>query len=423
MFRFLFSLGRKALTIVGTIGIFVGAGVLFTIMGAARPQIERQAPEITPPTVFYQVAEQRPVTLDVRAQGEVRPRTDISLTAQVSGAIADTSEKFVNGGAFEKGDLLIKIEDADYRVAMTSARARVAQAEEALRREEAEAALARRDFEELGGEGDPSDLTLRKPQLAQARANYDAARADLSAARLNLERTEIRAPFVGRVRERMTGVGQFVSPGAQLGRIFSTDVAEIRLPLTDADLAKLDLPLDFVESAETPGPTVDLSAFVAGDMHHWRARVARTDGAIDAATRQISVIAVVDDPYGAGADDDTPLAIGLFVDAHIEGKPYADAIVLPRSALYGRDRVYVIKSDDTLESRRVTVVSSDRDTITIAAGITPGDRIATSPLRGADNGDKVLPQDPATLGDDGRLEQIEDGGPVGGDIVSAGEGL
>ena len=423
MLRFILSLGRKALTIIGTVGIFVGAGVLFTLMGAARPKIERQEPEITPPTVFYQMAEQRPVTLDVRAQGEVRPRTDISLTAQVSGKIVDTSNAFVNGGAFEEGELLIQIEDTDYRVAVTSARARVAQAEEALRREEAEAELAQRDFEELGREGDASDLTLRKPQLAQARANFQAARADLSAAQLNLERTAIRAPFQGRVRERIAGEGQFVSPGAQVGRIFSTDIAEIRLPLTDADLAKLGLPILFVETPENPGPAVELSASIAGENHTWRARVARTGGAIDSATRQISVIAVVDDPYGGGADEDgTPLAIGLFVDAHIEGKPYADAITLPRSALYGRDRVYVVKADDTIEARTVSVISSDRNTITIASGIVPGERIVTSPLRGATEGDTVIPQDPDLIGRDEPRQPIAAAQPTVGDIVVSGEG-
>ncbi|MEL7486308.1 MAG: efflux RND transporter periplasmic adaptor subunit [Pseudomonadota bacterium] len=423
MFRFLLSFGRKAFTVLGTIAIFVGAGVLFSIMGAARPQIERQEPEVTPPTVFYQIAEEQAVTLDVLAQGEVRPRTDISLTAQISGKVVKTSDAFVNGGAFEEGDLLVQIEDTDYKVAVTSARARVAQAEEALRREEAEAALARRDYEDLGREGDPSDLTLRLPQLAQARANFEAARADLSGAQLNLDRTSIRAPFKGRVRERIAGVGQFVSPGAQIGRIFSTDIAEIRLPLTDSDLAKLGLPIAFVETPEQPGPEVELSSFVAGDMRKWTARVTRTDGAIDAATRQISVIAEVDDPYGAGADENgTPLAVGLFVDAHIEGKPYANAIVLPRSALYGRDQIYVIKSDDTLEERTVAIVSTDRDTITISGGIAPGERIAISPLRGAENGDKVIPQDPALVGGDEPLERIEDGASAPGAGVIAGAG-
>jgi len=390
---------RKFFTIIATVGILVGGGALIALMGALRPDIEAQEAVVTPPTVFYETARAQPVTLDVATQGEVRPRTDISLTAQVSGRIEKTSDVFVDGGAFKEGELLIKIEDADYRLQVTSAGARVAQARETLSREEAESALAKQDFEELGFDRDPSDLTLRLPQLAQARANYEAALADQRVAQLNLERTEISAPFPGRVRQRLTGPGQFVAPGAQLGTIFSTDVAEIRLPLTDNDLAKLGLPVAFNETEDNPGPPVDLSAVIGGELHNWRGRIVRTDGAIDPATRQISAIAVVEDPYGEGADGDTPLAIGLFVDALIEGKPYESAIVLPRSALYGIDRVYVIAEDDTLEERMVRVVSSGRDTITLASGVAPGERVVTSPLRGAGEGDKVLPTLPLGGGD------------------------
>ena len=387
---------RKLITILGTLGIFAGGIAVIALMGAARPKIENEEPTITPPSVFFTVAKSEAITLDVEAQGEVRPRTDIVLTAQIAGRVVSTSDDFVNGGAFQEKDLLLKIEDADYRVAVTSAKARVAQAQEALRREEAESNLAARDYEELGLGDDPSELTLRLPQLAQARANYDAARADLSAAELNLSRTRVKAPFKGRVRERIAGPGQYVAPGSQLGRIFSTDVAEIRLPLTDSDLAKLGLPIAFVETEKSPGPEVILSSVVAGEALEWKARIARTDGAIDPATRQISAIAVVDDPYGAGADNGVPLTMGLFVDARIEGKPYADAIVLPRAALYGRDRVFVINDDDTLDERTVTIVSSDRDTIIVAAGIAPGERVVTSPLRGAGDGDKIEPLDSET---------------------------
>ncbi len=371
---------RRIFTIVGTLGILVVGFGLITVMGSLKPKIERQTPETTPPAVFFTVATSGPVTLDVFAQGEVRPRTDINLTAQVAGQIVSTSGTFVNGGAFEKGDVLIRIEDAPYRATAAAARARLAQ-------EEAEASLARKDYEELGRDEGPTDLALRMPQLAQARAEYRAAQLDV-------ERTTIKAPFRGRVRERIVGVGQYVAPGAQLGRIFSTDVAEIRLPLTDNDLAKLGLPVAFVESNGNPGPPVKLSAFVAGQSHEWTARIARTNGAIDPATRQIAAIAVVDDPYGDGASNDgTPLAMGLFVDAVIEGSQFDNAIVLPRAALHGRDAVYVIDENDALRRVRVQVVSSDKETFTVASGIAPGDRIVTSPLRGADDGDTVTPTD------------------------------
>lgn len=374
---------RKLITIVGPLLILaLGAGGI-ALMNSLKPKIESAAPETAPPSVFFTVATVGSKTLDVYAQGEVRPRTDINLTAQVAGQIVSMSSAFVNGGAFERGDILIRIEDAPYRATAAAARSRLTQ-------EEAEAALARRDYEDLARAEGPTELALRKPQLEQARAEYRAAQLDL-------ERTTIRARFKGRVRERIVGLGQFVSPGAQLGRIFSTDVAEVRLPLTDNDLAKLGLPVAFVETRGNPGPPVILSASIAGEPHEWSARMVRTNGAIDPTTRQISAIAVVDDPYGRGASTDgAPLAMGLFVDAKIAGSRLDNAITLPRAALHNRDAVFVIGSDDVIERRKVQVVSSDLDTITIASGVTEGERIVTSPLRGAGDGDKVTPAETTT---------------------------
>ncbi len=388
---------RKFFTIIATAGIFAAGFGLVMLMGAMRPKIVPKEVALAPPAVFYTVVATGPVTLDVSAQGEVRPRTDINLTAEVSGRIVRTSEAFVVGGAFKKGDLLIKIEDADYRVAVAAAKARMAGSEEGLRREEAEADLARKDYEALGRTGAPSELTLRLPQLAQARAAFDAARADYNGALLDLQRTELKAPFDGRVRERLAGEGQFISPGAPIGRIFSTDVAEVRLPLSDGDLAKLGMSLAFNEGPENPAPKAVLSATIGGEFHEWNARVARTDGAIDPTTRQVAAIAVVDDPYGAGASNGTPLAMGLFVDAVIKGKAIKSAVVLPRTALFGRNIVYVIDAEDRIATREVAILAADKDTITIAGGLKERERVITSPLRGAKEGDKVTPTDPTAI--------------------------
>ncbi len=388
---------RQIVTIAGTVGIFVGGFAVIGVMGSLRPKIEPKEVTLAPPAVFYETVDPKPATLTVFAQGEVRPRTDISLTAEVAGRIVRTSDAFVAGGAFKKGEMLVKIEDSDYRVVVAAAKARLAQSEEGLRREEAEADLALKDYEALGRDAEASELTLRKPQLAQARAAFDAAKADYNGSLLDLQRTELRAPFDGRVRERLAGEGQFISPGAAIGRIFSTDVAEIRLPLADGDLAKLGMSLAFSETPEIPGPKAILSATIGGEFHEWVARIARTDGTIDPSTRQVTAIAIVDDPYGAGASDGAPLAMGLFVDAVIQGKALDRAVVLPRSALFGRNTVYVIGREDRIAAREVVVLAADRDTITLAGGLETGERVIVSPLRGAREGDKVTPTDPTAI--------------------------
>ena len=386
---------RKTLVILGTFGgAILFFGLIIVGMGAMRPQPEKQEASIAPPTVFWQPAEAQSLNLAVYAQGEVDPKTEIALTAQVGGEVVAIAPDFADGGTISRGDMLVQVEQEDYRLAVIQAEARVAQAEQSLKLEQAEAALAERDWEELGGlesGGEPSALTLRQPQLNQARANFAAAEADLRNARLALQRTTIRAPFDGRVRETMADVGQYISPGFTVARLFSTDVAEIRLPLDDNDLARLELPLAFEATAENPGPRVFLSASVAGQIREWEGRIVRTDAAIDPSTRQISAIVEVRDPYGRGADDGFPLAMGLFVDARIEGRELDNAYVVPRIAMQDESTVFVVSEDDTVVARNVAVTASLSEGMVITDGLSTGDRVVVSRVSGLESGDAVNP--------------------------------
>jgi RND family efflux transporter MFP subunit len=374
-------IARRALMISGPL-VAVGLTVVAIVgLSATAPQPEKAEQKVRPMSVFTAEVRSEPVRLTVTTQGEVRPRTEIDLVPQVSGRIVDASPGFVDGGTFAAGDLLIKIEDEDYRLAVTRAEARVAQARQALVREQAEADLAARDWQELG-EGEASALTLREPQLAEARASLAAAQAELRDARLDLQRTEIRAPFDGRVRTKAADIGQYVGQGTRVGRIFATDRAEIRLPLTDSDLARLDLPIAFVASADNEGPAVDFSAIVAGKPRQWRGRIVRTESAIDSQTRVLYAVAQVADPYGAGASQPggVPLAVGLFVDAEVAGRRIDGAMVVPRAALRPDDRIFVATADDTLSIRQVTVASATPERVIVTDGVAAGERVITSPL-------------------------------------------
>lgn len=392
---------RKIFVVLGTFGtvgaIVVGFVILIGVMGAMRPTPEKGEATFAPPTVFYRVAESQPVNLSVSAQGEVAPKTEITLTAQVSGKVVAKSPNFADGGVIRKGEMLIQLEQEDYRLNVTQADARVAQAKQALDLAEAEAELAERDWEEMGGlesNATPSALTLRQPQLNQARANYAAAEADLRNARLALERTTIRAPFDGRIRRKNADIGQYITPGSQVAQLFATDVAEIRLPMTDSDLAKLDLPLAFEAENYDDGPLVNLTASVAGQQRNWQGHVVRTDAAIDPGTRQISAIAEVRDPYGRGSDNGFPLAMGLFVDAQIEGRELENAIIIPRIALQDEGIVFVVKADDTVEARNVIITASVQDGLVVTSGLNSGDKVIVSRVSGLDEGDKVTPLSP-----------------------------
>ncbi|WP_019959933.1 efflux RND transporter periplasmic adaptor subunit [Woodsholea maritima] len=378
------TMGR--LLIVGLpVAIIAGFIFLFIVMATLAPKPEKADARPRPVAVFVAEAEREPVALTVSSQGEARPLTEISLVPQVAGRIAYVNPNFVQGGFFEANEVLVRIEDADYRLAVTRAEASVAQARQALIREEAESELARQEWESLG-EGEASTLTLREPQLAEARAQLAAAEASLQEARLNLSRTRIFAPFAGRVRSKSADLGQYVGPGAELGQIFSSDTIEIRLPLTDNQLALLGIPVAFMESEARPGPSVTLSAILAGQERHWQARLVRTDSSIDPQTRVLYAIAQLNDPYGAGADNGTPLPVGMFVNAQIEGRTLDNSIRLPRSALRGENNVYVAEQGGRLSIRTVAVVTSNHEYVILTSGVSDGDMVITSPVRSATNG-------------------------------------
>lgn len=326
-----------------------------------------------------------PIVLDdlqlvVRSQGEVRPRREIALSPQISGRIADVSPAFIDGGFVRKGEVLIRIDDADYQLSKIRAQSQVASAEQALIREKAEAALAKQDLEELGI-GDPTALALREPQLAGAQASLDAAKSQLRDTELALERTVVRAPFEGRIRTKDVDVGQFVSTGQSIGRMFGTEIAEVALPLTDTELGRLGLNVAFEESAKTPGPKVILTSQMAGKDRTWTGRITRTAAAIDPQTRLISAIATVDDPFGKGADGDAPLAPGLFVSAEIQGKVLENIMIAPRNALRGKDQIYLADSEDqVMHIQTVDVIYSDPEGVYISSGVREGDLAITSPI-------------------------------------------
>lgn len=325
-------------------------------------------------------AVQDAVQLSVTVQGETLPRTEIDLVPEVAGKITYVSPKFLTGGLFQKNDVLYRIEDADFQVAIVRAEAGVARAEQVLVREQAESEIARQDWADLG-QGQASSLTLRKPQLLEAQANLQSAQADLDNAQLRLSRTEVRAPFDGRVREKFADLGQYVGPGARLGRIFSTDVTEVRLALSDADLTRLHLPIAYVAKTTKSAPKVRLSTIIRGELREWNGRIMRTDSTYDRQTRSLFAIAEVRDPYGKGAaKGGYPLAPGLFVDATISGKTLENIIVIPRDGLRPDNKVYIVGPDGTAQSRDAIVLDTNLQRAVLSGGIKAGEFVILSPL-------------------------------------------
>ncbi|MBK5909972.1 hypothetical protein CCR85_00495 [Rhodothalassium salexigens] len=368
--------------ILGVVVILAVAIAAVITLSATKPEPKKKAPEAQVARLFTETVERTAAVLTVRTQGEVQPRTAIDLVPQVGGKIVAVSDQFVEGGHVAAGETLVRLDDSDYQLALMQAKSQLAQSERLLAEEEANAEIRRKqwDWDELRKSDRPEDLALRRPHLAERRADVAAAEANVANAQVNLQRTKITVPFTGRVTEKATDLGQFVSPGTRLGRVFSTETVQVRLPLTDAQLGKLGLTIGYVPE---PGaePDVRFSAEVGGKLRHWTGKLKRINAQVDAETRLVYALAELDDPYGANTDDGVPMAVGLFVNAELDGRRIDPAFRFPRAGLRNTDTVYVVNDDDRLEIRQVEVADSNEQRVLATAGVVPGERVVVSPVR------------------------------------------
>ena len=370
------------------IAILALAALVVVALVSSRPAVETAPRQVAPPPVRVVTVEPTRVELRVRSQGSVVPATEADLVSEVAGNIVWVAGSFEVGGFFDTGDVLLRLDRRDYELAVASGRASVAQARVALTREEAEAEVAREEWEDLGEPGEPGPLVLREPQLDEARARVEAALANQARAELDLSRTAIRAPFAGRLRAKRVDRGEFVNRGVPLATIYSVDAAEVTLPVPDSELAFLDLPLG--AELRGAGPRVVLEAPFAGGLHEWEARIVRVGGEIDPATRMVNLIARVEDPYRAMGDR-PPLSVGLFVDAEVVGRSVDSVFEVPRGALVGADRVWLVE-DDRLTLRQVGILRSDPDVAIVSDGLASGDRVSLTILETAVDGMLVTPE-------------------------------
>jgi len=376
---------RKTLPVL----VLILCGALGAVLIMTGPEAKRRPPRAVVPTVKVTEVQPRDYTVVLHARGTVTPRTQSTLIPEVSGRVIETTPNFTSGGFFEAGEVLVVIDPRDYENALTVARADLERARLTLAEEEAQGEQARRDWEKLLLEGKPNDLVLRRPQLASARAAVAAAEARVRRATVDLERTKVRAPYAGRVLDKLVDVGQYVAPGTSIAKLYAVDYVEVRLPLTDRQIAFVDLPEAYRGQAETTaGPLVSISALVGAKTYQWDGRIVRTEGSIDTRSRQLFVVAQIDNPY-AKRGDQPPLKIGQFVTAAIEGHKLSGVFVLPRSALLGVDEVIVVDQDDKIARRRLEIVWRDQDEVIARAGLKPGERISLTPLPFATDGTTV----------------------------------
>lgn len=373
------------------IAIFAAAIAAAWVMVQLKPEPPKKEAEELDLLVDVMQLETMTASFEIRSQGTVQPRTQTILSAEVSGSIVSISPKFVAGGVFDEGEVLIRIDPTNYKVAVTRTEALVKQ-----RQIEYDGALKLR-----------SQGYRAEAELASAATALASAKAELVGARRNLERTNIRLPYEGIVLSKDADLGQFVNPGTRLGMTFATDIAEVRLPLTDQDLAFIDLPTaaDIRESGSIAGPAVKLVAVQKGRLTNWDAQIVRSEGVVDEKSRVTYAVAQIADPYklhGEGA----ALPIGTFVGASISGRTVADIIRVPRDLLRGADQLVFVDDDNKLQIRSVDLIRTDERYAYIGGGAAVGERISLTAIESPSSGMSVRTTDRPEPDDEDDEEQL-----------------
>jgi RND family efflux transporter MFP subunit len=372
------------------VALILGSGVaVFALLMLLRPQPESQEPPRRMPLVVTQPADLRSGHLTIEGNGTVRPMSEISISPQVAGRVSWVSPSYATGGRFDKGDVLLRIEDADYRNAVKAAEAEVAQRQVELLTREEERELAIEEYQRFRQrEGitapidstEVSGLVFRDPQLRAAEASLLRAEAGLEDAKLALSRTRITAPFDGIVRTKLADVGQYVAPGQLLGTLYDTNEVEIVVPLTDSEASLIEgLWASRSGDAETPIPAAVRASF-GGQMYAWDAYVDRAEGSLNPETRTVDVVVRVRDPFEDDGTGRPPLLLGTYATVSIRGREVEAFTVLPRVALRDGKSVYVIEQDTLLDIRPVRLLQEVGGEVIVLGEIEAGEPVVTSPM-------------------------------------------
>jgi len=374
------------------IAVFAAAAILLV---STKEAPEQKDEVISVPIINVQTVTPQTLSLNLPSYGVVNPKYKTQLVTEVQGRLLSISANFVAGGVAKKGEQLAIIEPSDYEADLMQAEATLAQATAALNEEKARGEVAKIEFKDFG-KGLPPELGLRIPQLKKEQANVKYAEAALARAQRNLARTVIRAPFDGIIKARNVDLGQYVTLGTNLGELYDTSIAEIRLPLANEDLA-------YLESVDNPETAVTLTALLAGKQVTWQGEIVRSENVIDEQTRMVYLVAEIHDPYlrNHKTEGQLPLKYGSFVNAVITGRTVNDVVMLPRHVVRN-GQVAVVSADNIIEIRPVNIIRSDVDNIYIQGSFKANERVSTTSINSLNAGQKIK-----VLGEESKITPVD----------------
>ena len=350
--------------------IIVSTILVVYIIFSNPPKAKTKVSKKSTVEVNVQTLKKENFLINLDSFGTAQAKTQTTLSSQVSGKVVYINENFRNGGFFKKNELLIQIEDNDYKADVKIAQAELLLAQQALLEEEAKSKQAKEDWEKFNIKQEPNILVLRLPQLESAKANVIAAQANLQKAKLNLQRTKIKAPFDGRVLEKNISIAQVVSSNSDIGTIVSNEAIEVRLPIKNKELKLIDT-----------NKNHKVTFISETSQKRYEGEIVRSESAIDSNTKQLYLIAQI-------KKDNENITIGEYLKAKIEAKTLKDVIIIPNDAIYQSSYVYLEK-DGVLLRKQIEILWQDDTNSLISNGLQEGDKLVITTLGKVSSGTKV----------------------------------
>ncbi len=368
------------LAVVAILALGVGG---FVALQVFKPKPAVRAPAKQLPLVRTAPIELREGALTVSGNGLVRPRVEVVLAPEVAGKVSYVSPNLRAGGAFRAGEVLVRLDPEPFRAALAQARAERESAQASLAL--AEQLLKRTDELIAQGFQTPQTRDERVANRDLARAALERAEAQMKSRGIDLSRTELRAPFAGRVLSEKIDIGETVQPGRELARLFADDVLEVAVSLTDRDIALLADPW----RAKAADATASVTVEHGGTRYRWPARLDRVEAALDAATRTLNVVVRVDKPQARGTPLTSngkgvapPLLVGMYAQVDVAGREVGRYAVLPRRALRDGDVLWQLDGADQVRIVPVRMLQESADTVAVSGEtLAAGARVIVSDLK------------------------------------------
>ncbi len=348
---------------------------------ATKPKAKRKRPPKMQTLVDVQPLIRQNVHLIIEALGVVQPAKKVELKPQVSGPVASISPKLIPGGFVQAGETLVVLDKRDYLLALSAARTGVKKAEMDLKLEEGSQAVAKREYQfvkEMTSSVPPfaqMELALRGPQLGKVQAALDMAKIEVEKAQLNLERTQLKAPFNAVVLGKNTDVGALVSSQTRVATLVGTDMFWVELTLPKNSLQWVNVP-DADKNASQRLLIYDTSS---SKEEGYNGHLVQLLSDVEPNGLQARILAAVDDPIGLKSSK-PQLLLGSFVRAEIQGRELKNIFRLPRASFLPGNKVLLVSADNTLIIRQVKSIWQDSQWVYVTEGLSDNEKLITSPV-------------------------------------------